>query len=403
MHTILLPTDKQAFYKLSRRERADLYDQATQRIKSLPTDERALHDVEDEKINADLYFVRDFKAFNKLIQEDMDQRTTLIDKAQRGEGTHLEGYSDTLSNNMKAGTNMENLEVRSLQKYITSGYKNMDEQEQRALNVSGSAVVIPTEVFNKLITDQKYSTLLNRATVFNEPSAGKISIPIIGANSAAWHVENAPASEATGALTAITLGGFELLRVAQISAAAHSLSAEGFANMLLQVLGAEVIETMEETFIKGTGTAQPKGLDNLSYVLNTNLINATTSIKPQDLSLAISKLPAKYARNAIIMMNTKTLSDVALFTAGTGTSFAYDLSSGAQKFLGHEIVVNEHIANDVIYVVDPAELYVRFSMPLALEVDKSSGFTSASINLRALMVADSAFNPKAVVKVAIGA
>lgn len=407
MHTILLPTDKQAFYKLSRRERADLYDQATQRIKSLPIDERALHDVEDEKINADLYFVRDFKAFNKLIQEDMDQRTTLIDKAQRGEGIHLEGYSDTLSNNMKAGTNMENLEVRSLQKYITSGYKHMDEQEQRALNVSGSGVVIPTSVMERLITDEKYSTLLNQATVFNEPRAGKISIPIASNTSASWKIENSDVNgsaatyEASPSLTNLELGGFELYRWARISAAAHSLSTEGFEQMLLQVLGAEVVETLEEAFVKGSGSAQPKGLDNLTYVLNTNLVEATTAIGAADIAKAVGLLPAKYARNSIVMMNTSTLADVALLK-GT-TEFAYDLSTGAQSFLGHPIVVNEHVADDVIYIVDPKELYVRFSMPMALEANTASGFTKASVDLRALTVVDAAWNPKAVVKVAIAA
>ena len=400
---LTLPTDKKTFESLSRYERSELYEKAIEVIKSLPKEKRSLQDKTDDELSEAIALVKDFKTFKNLIDESINERNALIERA-KVESTLVERAD---SAHQKAGEkNMENIEVRSLQKYLTAGYKNMDEVERRALNVSGSGVVIPTSVMERLITEEKYSTLLSKATVFNEPKAGKISIPIASNTSASWKIENADKDaldasyEATPTLTNLQLGGYELYRWARISAAAHSLSSEGFEQMLLQVLGSEVVETLEEAFVKGSGSEQPKGLDNLTFVKDTNLIEATTAIAPADIAQAISLLPAKYARNAIVMVNTATLADIAMFK-GT-TEFAFDLSTGAQSFLGHPIVVNEHMADDEVYIVDPKELYVRFSMPIQLEANTSSGFTKASVDLRALTVVDAAWNPKAVVKVEVG-
>jgi|GEM_PF-4180594 len=299
----------------------------------------------------------------------------------------------------------ENIEMRAFQKYITTGVKNMTEAEERALDLSGSAAVLPVDVHNKLITSEKYSDLLNRATVINQGGAGKIYIPIASNTAASWKVENTDkindaSIEASPTLTKLELGGYELMRLLQISAASTSMTVGGFTDLMLQLLAAEVIETLEKSFISGTGAGQPKGLDNLTWTTNTNqIVTATTStdIAAGDIASALSLLPQKYARNAIILMNSDMLYNVSQFL-GTA-EYAYNLADGATAFLGKQIVVSEHMADDTVYIVDPKELYVRFADPLAIAADKSAGFTSASIFLRALAVVDAVWNPAACVAV----
>ena len=46
---------------------------------------------------------------------------------------------------------------------------------------------------------------------------------------------------------------------------------------------------------------------------------------------------------------------------------------------------------------------MRFAQPITVEADRSSGFRSASIDLRALTVVDGVWNPKAVIRVGLGA
>lgn len=321
----------------------------------------------------------------------------------------IRNYNSMRGNNKPMDNNVNELEIRALQKYLTGGVKTMTDMEQRALNLSGSAAVMPIQVMDKLITAEKYSDLLYRATVINEGGAAKIYIPIASNTAASWKLENSDANggssyEATPTLTKLELGGRELYRWSRISAAAHSMSVGEFMSFMLQLLSAEVIETLEKAFIDGGGTTEPKGLQNLDWVTGTNQVLITgvsADITPDDIANGISLLPQKYARNAIILINAKTLYEVLQGYQDANGNFAYPIGEAATRFMGKEIVITEHMADDEVFIVDPKELYVRFASPLEVEADRSSGFTAASIDLRALTVVDSVWNPAACVRVAL--
>lgn len=300
-------------------------------------------------------------------------------------------------------------EIRSLQKFLTTGINSMTEQEQRALNITGSAAVLPIAVQNELISSNKYSDLLHRAQVFNQGGAGSIYIPVASNTSASWKIENSNVDgldvsyEKSPTLTKLELKGYELLRLMQLSAAASSMTAGGFESLMLELLASEVVETLESSFIKGTGTGQPKGLDNLTWTPDTNQIltaTAETPISAKDLAEAISLLPQRYSRNAVILVNSDMMYQIGQWK-GTA-EYAYNMADGATKFLSKPIIVSEHMSDNTIYIVDPKELYIRFASPLALEMDRSAGFTSASIYLRALTVVDAVWNPAACVAVGQG-
>jgi HK97 family phage major capsid protein len=305
----------------------------------------------------------------------------------------------------------DSTEVRAFEKWVRSGgdVKGLTEIEERALNIAGSAAVLPVEIWDKLITGEAYSDLLSRATIINEANAGKIYIPIASNTSASWKIENSSVDgdtntyEATPTLTKLELGGFELYRWMQVSAATMSRATGNFTDLMLNLLGSEVIEALEAAFVAGVGTTEPKGLDELTWTPDTNQIltaSAVTPIAAADVAEALSLLPQKYARNALVLVNSDMAYNMSQFK---GTSeYAYNMADGATKFLGHDIVISEHMSDDTVYIVDPKELYVRFAMPLSLEVDKSSGFTSASYNLRALTVVDAVWNPAACVAVGLG-
>lgn len=348
----------------------------------------------------------------KKLQSKAKTRKAEVDAVIKGEGcTVVKTFTEFGGNNMENRELQNNeLELRAFQKYITTGIKTMTDEEQRALTLTGSAAVVPTTIQNKLISSEKWSDLLHRATVINEQHAGKIYIPIASNNAASWKIENknediSDASyEATPTLTKLELGGNELYRWSRISAASYSMATPEFQEMLLGLLSAEVVETLEKAFISGSGTGQPKGLDSLTWTSGTNqklTASAATAISPADIATVLSYLPQRYARNAIILMNADMLYKVSQFK-GT-QEYAFSLADGATKFLGKEIVISEHMADDTIYIVDPKELYVRFAMPIQVEADRSSGFTAASIDLRALTVVDAVWNPTACVAVGLGA
>ena len=347
----------------------------------------------------------------KAILKGIEQREKQIEEV-RATATPLPvpgiDYDETRGYNKMDNTNTE-LEIRALQKYLTR--QIMDEPEKRALTTTGAAVVIPSSVSNKLITSEKYSDLLYRATVINDGKPGKISIPIASNTAASWKLENYFTTTTTGSttyeaaptMTNLELSGYELYRWMRMSAASYSLASDDFQSMMLNLLSSEVIETLEKGFIDGTGTDQPKGLDNLTWTTGTNEIltaSAATPIAAAHLAEALSLLPQKYARGAILLVNSDMAYNLSQFK-GT-TEYAYNMADGATKFLGHEIVVSEHMADDTAYWVDPKQLYVRFAMPIAIEANSSSGFTAAAIDMRALTVVDSAWSPSACVRVGLG-
>lgn len=330
---------------------------------------------------------------SKEINENIEMRKDLLeDVIKNGKLISKRGNPMNTQKN-----NNEDLEIRSLQKYITRVDLSVDERS--ALVSSGASAVIPKNIISELITDSKYSDLLSRSTVFRENHRGETSVPISAGTSATWKVEGAEQDSEAGALTNIKLYGYELMRLISISSATDSLSTNDFKNLLMKLLSDEIIETLETSFITGTGTNQPEGLQTLTYVADTNEVAVTGVLKAEDLAKAISLLPNKYSRNAIILANSTNVMNLSLMASQTD----HNLNSGSTHFLGKEIVENQNLTDDEIYIVDPAELYVKFAQELQVEADRSSGFRSATIDLRALAVVDAKWNQKATVKVSLTA
>ena len=297
-------------------------------------------------------------------------------------------------------------EVKAFQNFIASGgdMRTMPENLRNAITTTQAGAVLPTDIFSKLITGEKYSDLLHRATVITQDGAGVIKIPIASNNAATWKTEGAAVTPSNPTMTSIDLGGVELLRAIQYSAAVDSLSVENFADLMAGLVSSETVETLEKAFGSGSvdGGQPHNGLDNLTWTANTNLIEATGAITAADVAKALSLLPQKYARNVILLMNANTAYNAVGLFKGTN-EYAYNIADGASRFMGREIVISEHCGDNVIYIVDPQQLYVRFAMPPTVEVDRSSGFLSATTAIRCLAVVDYAWNPAACVKVAVAA
>lgn len=315
----------------------------------------------------------------------------------------IEKYpGDRSERKMEYNDQNKDIEIRAFQKYILG--HQMEDTEKRALDIAGAAAVLPQAIMNNLITSEKYSDLLYRATVIREPNVGTMLIPVASNTASTWHVENAPGAEAAPTLTSIALGGYELLRLMQVSAATMNRSTPEFQEMMLNLLSSENIETLEASFVTGVGNTMPLGLDAMTWNVTNQILtaNAATPISPDDVAQGIGLLPQKYARNAVLLMNAKSLYNIASYSDANG-DYIFAATEATSRFMSKEIIVDEHVLDNVIYVVDPKQLYVRFSMPLTVQADQSAGFTTASIYLRALCIVDAKWNPAACVRIGLGA
>lgn len=299
----------------------------------------------------------------------------------------------------------ENMEMRAFHRYVAEGtMKNLNTEERAALTTSGSGAVMPTEIFNRIITNEKYSDLLSRATVLNLSGAGMLKVPIASNSAATWKEENAAVTPESPALTSLDLGGKELMRAIQYSAAVRHMSASEFESWMSDLCASELVETLESAFITGSteDDAPHNGLQNLTWTKDKNSVEAATAIQAADVAKGLSLLPQKYARNAILLMNANTAYNTVGLFKGT-SEYAYSLTDGAARFMSKEIHISEYCDDNEIYVVDPQQLYVRFAMQPAVDVDESAGFLSGTSTLRCLAVVDFAWNPDACVKVGLAA
>ncbi len=329
-----------------------------------------------------------------------EERRRTVNAVINGEGKIIENSE---ADTARKDNNMENIEIRAFQKFIAEGsMKNLTAEERAGITTSGAGAVMPVEIYNRMITSEKYSDLLSRATVLNMSGAGTVKIPVASSNTATWKEELTAVTATSPTLTSIDLGGKELMRAIQYSAAVEHMTAEQFTSWMSDLCASEVVETLENAFITGSTSsdAPHNGLKNLTWTPNTNAVEATTAITAADVAKGLSLLPQKYARNAILLMNANTAYNTVGLFKGT-SEYAYSLADGAARFMSKEIHISEYCADNEIYIIDPAQLYVRFAMQPVVEVDKSVGFLSAANTMRCLTVVDFAWNTAAAVRVGV--
>lgn len=341
-----------------------------------------------------------FTQLEKELKDITEGRARAAQKVLDGEGETIKRFDPKEG---RKDNEMENIEIRAFQKFIAEGtLKNLTTEERAGLVTSGSGAVMPVEIFDRMITSGKYSDLLSRATVMNLSGAGTVKVPIASSTAATWKAELQPVDPAAPTLTSLDLGGKELMRAIQYSAAVEHMTAEQFTTWMADLCASEVVETLEAAFITATeGTDAPhNGLQKLTWTPNTNEVEATSAITAADVAKGLSLLPQKYARNAILLMNANTAYNTVGLFKGT-SEYAYNLADGAARFMSKEIHISEYCADNEIYIIDPAQLYVRFAMQPVVEVDKSVGFLSAANTMRCLTVVDFAWNTAAAVRVGV--
>lgn len=333
------------------------------------------------------------QSLEEELKERAETRRKAIEEVRAGGGRIVRTMTIKTHTDTRKENAMENIEIRAFQRFVADGSaKNLTVEERAALVLSGSGAVVPTEIFNKMIHDRKYSDLLYRATVLNVSTPGNIKIPVGSGITAAFKNEGEAVTPA-GSLSALEIGGRELMGAVQYSAAVGAMATSEFATFMADQLSVAVTEALEADFVDN----ETKGLKVLSGVTEAS----ATTIDAASLADALAKLPQQYARNAIVMGSASVVYK-SIGTVNSGGVYAFNLETGAQGFMGKEIVVNENVAETNLFILDPKEIYVRFSMPPTVEIDRATGFLSAVNTMRALSVVDFAINPKAVVRVNIG-
>ena len=266
---------------------------------------------------------------------------------------------------------------------------NLNEEEKRAYT-SGNTNAVPTIVSDKFFEKmKKLAPMLSEITLLRV--AGAIKFVAEGTRNTAdsKHTENSANSPAADTTVAVTLGGFEFLKIVQISRTAKLMSIDAFEGWLVNMLAGDIARAIDDYIINDASN----GIAALTWTTSTNQYVAETYTYGKICDL-IALLPAAYDAEAKFLVNKKTLyGNIAQIVDSNGNPiFVPDTVSGVGgRLMGYPVVVDDYVtsANDALYLGKWTDVVGNLSEDIHVDADESAGFTANSIMYRGVAVFDS--------------
>ena len=268
---------------------------------------------------------------------------------------------------------------------------NLTEEEKRAYS-STTTNAVPTMVsdkfFEKLV---KLAPMLSEITLLRV--AGNIKFVSEGTrNSAdAGHTENSANSPSADTTVSVSLGGYEFLKILQISRTAKLMSIDAFEGWLVNMLTGDIARSIDNYIINnGTNGFVTK----VTWTTNTNQIVNTEGYTYGNICDLIAMLPAAYDPEAKFLVNKKTLyGEIAQIVNSSGDPiFVPDTVNGVGgRLMGYPVLVDDYVstANKALYLGKWTDIVGNLAEDIHVDSDESAGFTANAIVYRGVAVFDS--------------
>lgn len=268
-------------------------------------------------------------------------------------------------------------------------------------SASDSLAILPTSTLNEVVAKARtIGGIMGECRAFNMPT--KIAIPIgTPGTKATWHTEGASVETEKAVTTSVVFDGYEIIKIFSLSAKVRKMSVPAFEAYLVDELTACVMECIADSLVNGDGTTagEGKGLASITFrkaksgsnPRNAVEIASTDELTFKDLTTAVGLLKRGYGKGAKWAMNNATLynSVYGLTDDNARPIFVVDpKSEEVGKILGFEVIVDDNIADDVIYFGNFK--YMGYNLPegIAIEASTQSSFKKGLIDIRALAIAD---------------
>ena len=265
-------------------------------------------------------------------------------------------------------------------------------EEERAVYNSGNTNAVPTIVADKFFEKmKKLAPMLSEITLLRV--AGNLKFVAEGTrNTATKHTENSVLDPSEDATVAVTLGGFEFMKIIQISRTAKLMSIDAFEGWLVEMLAGDIARAIDNYILNDS----TNGVAAITYTTGgaaqNQIVEGTYTYKTVcDL---IALLPAAYDAEAKFLVNKKTLyTKIAqIVDSQKRPIFVQDAGEGMPgRIMGYPVVVDDYVtsANDALYLGKWSDVVGNLSEDIHVDQDESAGFTSNSIMYRGLAVFDS--------------
>lgn len=232
----------------------------------------------------------------------------------------------------------------------------LSDAEKRAYsNVTGAgAEVIPTQTANEIISKIKtLAPMLNEVTLLHVKGAVKFAVEGTN-NAAAIHTENAAITAAADTFTTVTLTGYEIIKLVQISDTVMTMSIAAFESWIVNMLAEAIARKIEDLLINGTGTNQPKGIDkaNTWGATNSVSVGASASLTAANVQALIGLLNAGYDRNAKFAMSKKTLFTDFMPLQDNSKNHIVTVQGNAYFVYGYPVLLSDYVADHEAFLGD---------------------------------------------------
>ena len=254
-----------------------------------------------------------------------------------------------------------------------------DAEKRAYANASGTgAEVVPTQTANEIISKvKKLAPMLNEVTLLHVKGAVKFAVEGTN-NNAAIHEENAAITAAADTLTTVTLTGYEIIKLVQISDTVMTMSIAAFESWIVDMLAEAIARKVEDFFINGTGSSQPKGIDkaNTWGAENSVTVTKADSLTAANVQTLIGLLNAGYDRNAKFAMSKKTLFTDFMPLQDNSKNHIVTVQGNNYFVYGYPVLLSDYVKEHEAFLGDfkkvCANLAENINVKNAYDIDTNS-------------------------------
>ena len=254
-----------------------------------------------------------------------------------------------------------------------------DAEKRAYANASDTgAEVVPTQTANEIISKvKKLAPMLNEVTLLHVKGAVKFAVEGTN-NDAAIHKENAAITAAADTLTTVTLTGYEIIKLVQISDTVMTMSIAAFESWIVDMLAEAIARKVEDFFINGTGSSQPKGIDKANTWVAANSVTVTKadSLTAANVQTLIGLLNAGYDRNAKFAMSKKTLFTDFMPLQDNSKNHIVTVQGNNYFVYGYPVLLSDYVKEHEAFLGDfkkvCANLAENINVKNAYDIDTNS-------------------------------
>lgn len=308
-----------------------------------------------------------------------EKRNGILDNIAKGGGVSVRSFGKKEEDNADPDDPFGTPEYRSAWLKNLRRLPLTDAEKRAYANASGTgAEVVPTQTANEIISKvKKLAPMLNEVTLLHVKGAVKFVAEGTN-NDAAIHTENAAITPAADTLTTVTLSGYEIVKLVQISDTVMTMSIAAFESWIVDMLAEAIARKVEDFFINGTGTSQPKGIDkaNTWGATNSVSVDASASLTAANVQTLIGLLNAGYDRNAKFVMSKRTLFTDFMPLQDTSKNHIVTVQGNSYFVYGYPVLLSDYVKEHEAFLGDfkkvCANLAESINVKNAYDIDTNS-------------------------------